>query len=274
MGEQRGDRVAGLAAEHDATISVWMGALDGTAWRTHDADVEHPAASTLKLPLLIAVHTAAEAGLLELDDALDIHAEFRSVVPGKRFTMTADYDNDPAPWSRVGERASIRWLAERAIILSSNLATNLLIERVGIGAVNAVYDAAGATTSRLRRSIQDDPASAAGVFNTATATEMAAVLIAVLGGRFTSPGTTAELERVLAACETNDAIPAGLPDGTYIAHKTGWIDDACHDVALVRPAGEDPFVLSIYSGARLGDPAIHRLVAEVAAVCWEERTRR
>lgn len=268
------DRVAALAVEYDATISVWMGALDGTPWRTHDPDVEHAAASTLKLPLLIAVHAAAEAGRLDLDDELEIHAEFPSVVPDATFTMTADYDNDPAPWSCLGERASIRWLAERAIILSSNLATNLLIERVGPDAVNAVYDKSGATTSRLRRGIQDEPASAAGRFNTATAAEMAAVLAAMLDDRFTTPSTTAELERVLAACETNDAIPAGLPDGTYVAHKTGWIDDACHDVALVRPHGEEPFVLAIYSGARLDEASIHRLVAEVAAVCWDERSRR
>lgn len=268
-----GERVRKLAAEHDATVSVWMGGLDGTPWLRHHDDTEHPAASTLKLPLLIAVYAAAESGTLRLDEELDVHAEFDSVVTDRTFTMTADYDNDPQPWTLIGERASIGWLAERAIILSSNLATNLLIERVGMAPVNAVYERVGAHRSRLRRGIQDEPANAAGLFNTATAADMAAVLLAMLDDRFTEPATSTELERILAACRTNDAIPAGLPVGTYVAHKTGWIDDACHDVALVRPDGESPFVLSVYSGARMDEPAIHRLVADVAAACWQERPR-
>ncbi|UYM04883.1 serine hydrolase [Solicola gregarius] len=263
---------ASLATEHDATISVWMGALDGTPRLVRDAGHEHPAASTLKLPLLVAVHRAAEEGRLHLDDELAVHEEFASTVDGRSFRNTADYDNDPAPWARLGERATIGWLTERSIVLSSNLATNLLIERIGIDAVNDVYDAAGAKAARLRRPIQDEPASDAGIFNTATAADLAQVLVALCGGRLLPPARTAEVERVLAACETNDAIPAGLPPGTYIAHKTGWIDEACHDVGIVRPAGEEPFILSIFTGAELDDPAAHRLVARVAAECWAARS--
>lgn len=260
-----------IADVPNSAISVWMGGLDGTPWLVRDADREHPAASTLKLPLLIAVHRAAEAGTLDLAETIPVHDDFASVVAGRTFRVTADYDNDPEPWAELGNDASIAWLGERAIILSSNLATNLLIERVGIDAVNAVYDESGAGNARLRRCIQDEPASAAAVFNTATAADMARVLIALLADRLTPPARTTEIERVLAACRTNDAIPAGLPAGTYVAHKTGWIDGACHDVALIRPGDADPFVLSIYSGADLGEDDLHALVAQVAATCWSAR---
>lgn len=262
-----------LAEENTATISVWMGDLDGTPWLVRDADREHPAASTLKLPLLIAVHRAAEDGRLDLGETIRVHEEFESAVGGRTYRVTEDYDNDPEPWREIGNDASIAWLGERAIIRSSNLATNLLIERVGIDAVNAVYDEVGATTARLRRGIQDEPASEAGFFNTATAADMAHVMVALLAGRLTPRARTTEIERVLAACETNDAIPAGLPAGTYIAHKTGWIDAACHDVALVRPTDTAAFVLSIYSGGDLSEDDIHALVARVATACWEARPR-
>ena len=260
-----------LSKRNAATISVWMGDAAGNAWLTRDADREHPAASTLKLPLLIAVHRAAEAGTLDLQETIPVHDEFESAVVGRTFRVTEDYDNDPQPWCELDGNASIAWLGERAIIRSSNLATNLLIERVGIDAVNDVYDEAGATTARLRRCIQDEPASEAGQFNTATAADMARVLTALLADRLTPPARTAEIERVLAACETNDAIPAGLPADTYIAHKTGWIDGACHDVALVRPDDDAAFLLSIYSGADLGEDDLHAMVAEVAAACWHAR---
>ncbi|MDN5852942.1 MAG: class A beta-lactamase-related serine hydrolase [Actinomycetia bacterium] len=260
-----------LAKRNDAAISVWMGALDGTPWLVRDAEREHPAASTMKLPLLIAIHRAAEAGELSLDDTIPVHEEFSSVVPDRTFRVTEDYDNDPVPWAELGNDASIAWLGERAIILSSNLATNLLIEQAGIPAVNAVYDAAGATTSRLRQCIQDLPAQESGTSNTATAEDMARVLVSLLADQLTPTARTQEIERVLAACETNEAIPAGLPAGTYIAHKTGWIDGACHDAALVRPDDAEPFILSIYSGADLGEDDLHSLVAEAAARCWDAR---
>lgn len=263
-----------LAERHGATISVWMGPLDGTPWLTRDAEREHPAASTLKLPLLIAVHRAAEAGELRLADTLRVHDDFASAVPGKTFRVTEDYDNDPAPWAELGKDATIEWLCERAIILSSNLATNLLIERVGTAAVNAVYAAAGAKLSRLDRCIQDIPAQRSDTANIASAADMARVLIALMANRLTPPERTREIERVLAACETNDAIPAGLPAEIHIAHKTGWIDGACHDAALVRPGDAEPFVLSIYTGAELGEDELHAMVAETAARCWDARPIR
>lgn len=250
---------------------MWMGATDGTSWATYDADVVHPAASTLKLPLLVAVHQAGERGDLSLTEQLPVHADFVSAVPGEVYTTTADYDNDPAVWAVLGRSASIGWLAERAIVRSSNLATNLLIERVGIDAVNAVYRDVGATESVLLRGIQDDPAGAAGLANVATAADMARVVVGLLDGSLLSPAAARAAELTLASCEDDDAIPTGLPAGTYVAHKPGWIDGACHDVALVRPLDEPPFILSVFTAARLDDAEIHALVAEVARVCWRDR---
>lgn len=260
-----------LSEEHRAGVSVWMGELDGTAWFTYHAAVEHPAASTLKLPLIVAVHRAVERGELALDHRLLVHDEFASVVDGATYRATRGYDNDPEPWNALGEHASVGWLIERAIVMSSNLATNLLVELVGIDAVNEVYRAVGATTAILRRGIQDGPAGEYGLWNIGSAADLAAVLVAVADGRLLGRDASVAVEAVLARCRTNEAVPRGLPAGTYIAHKTGWIDAACHDVALVRPAGEPPFVLSIFSGAPLVENAIHRLVADVAELCWEHR---
>lgn len=260
-----------LAAEHDATLSVWMGGLDGRVWLQRDADRPHPSASTLKLPLVVAVHQGAERAALSLDERLRVHDQFDSAVPGATFLTTADYDNDPQVWDALGDEVPLAWLVDRAIIRSSNLATNLLIERVGTDAVDAVYRAVGATRSALRRSIQDAPAGEAGRWNETTASDSGHVLLAVADGSLLGPDASQAVESLLARCEDDDALPAGLPAGTYVAHKPGWIDDACHDVALVRPDGEQPFVLSIFTGARLDDTAIHALVAEAARICWDAR---
>ena len=260
-----------LAARDGTVLSVWAGGPDGTAWLTRLPDVVHAAASTLKLPLVIAASREAVAGRLDLDDPVPVAPRFTSAADGSAYELTQDYDNDDQPWRRFGESVPLTWLMERAIVRSSNLATNLLIDRVGIEAVNQVYDLVGATRSRLHRGIQDTRAGDAGIANTATACEMASVVCGLLEGRLLSPTAAAEVERWLAASEWNDAIPAGLPPGTYVAHKSGWTDDSCHDVGVVRPVGEDPFVLSIFTTTRLADQAAHAVVAEAAAVAWRHR---
>ncbi len=264
------EQLDALAARDGTTLSVWVGATDGTPWLTRQPDAVHLAASTMKLPLAVAVLRLAERGQLGLDDAVPVTPRFTSVVGGT-YEVTRDYDNDDEPWQRVGASAPLGWLVERAIVSSSNLATNLLIDRVGTAAVGEVYRLAGATHSALRKGIQDTAASAAGISNTATAGDLAAVLCALLDGRLLPPEAVARLERLLAANEWNDAIPAGLPAGTYFAHKTGWIDECCHDVGVVRPVHEEPFVLSVFTTTTLPGEAAHAVVAEAAGVVWRSR---
>ncbi|MGO1973464.1 MAG: serine hydrolase [Propionibacteriaceae bacterium] len=259
-----------LASEHDATISVWLGGLDHTPWLTRLPDQIHHAASTMKLPLIIAVHREVDAGRLSLDDELLVEAHLPSVVEGTTYETTEDYDNDKQPWGVLGQQATIGWLAERAIIKSSNLATNLLITKVGMAAVNRVYADVGAERAALRRPIQDRAGGELGLDNEATAADMAAVLVALSQGELLSAESTRAVEDILARCETNEQIPPGLPEGTYIAHKTGWIDHACHDAAIVRPEGEVPFVLTVYCTAPMAEDPIHALVADVARICWRD----
>ena len=264
------EQLDALAVRDDTVLSVWVGDTDGTPWLTRLPDTVHLAASTMKLPLAIAVHRLAQQGRLALDEELLVSPRFTSLVSGE-YEVTADYDNDDETWRQVGATAPVGWLVERAIVRSSNLATNLLIARVGHAAVDEVYELSGATSSRLRKGIQDTAASEAGIANTATAGEMAGVLCALLDGRLLPPDAVAQIERLLAANEWNDAIPAGLPTGTYVAHKTGWIDECCHDVGVLRPEGEEPFVLSVFTTTTLPDEAAHAVVAEAAGVVWRSR---
>ncbi len=263
-----------LAARDGTLLSVWYGDLNGTEWLTRLPDHVHLAASTIKLPLVVALHRLAAESALTLDDEVPVRARFDSAVSGS-YEVTQDYDNDDEPWQRLGGTATLRWLAERSIIRSSNLATNLLVERVGFAAVEEVFRLAGATGSALRRGIQDSAAGAAGLSNTATARDLAAVVVALLDGRLLAPGAAAEVEALLARNEWNDAVPAGLPPGTYVAHKTGWIDECCHDVGVVRPADEPPFVLAVLSTLRtpdaLDEAEAHALVADAAGAVWRFR---
>lgn len=237
---------------------------------TRDADVVHAAASTMKLPLMMAAYRAAEAGELDLDAPVRIVDELPSAtgVPGERYVTTRDYDNDDEPWDRLGEEVSLRWLVRRAIVSSSNLATNLVIDRVGLPRINALMTELGCTRSVVGRGIQDTPAGQAGLANVVTAHDLARLLAALVDGRAGGPASRAEMLDVLHDQLFNDGIPAGLPEGIPVAHKTGWIDGVTHDAALVRPPDGPSAVLVVLTTVDLPEERADALIADVARGAW------
>jgi beta-lactamase class A len=230
-------------------IAVWLGALDGTTWWEQDADEPVLAASMMKVPVAMA----AEG--IDLDREVPVHADFDSVVAGERFELTEDGDQDPDTWAELGATQTLRELRRRSIVLSGNLATNRVIEQTGKSAVSEVMP-------QVRRMISDQPATDAGIVNAASARQWGELL-----GRVPD-----EVEDVMRAQTYRSGIPAGLPDGTPIANKTGWIDDHTHDLAIVRPAGEEPFALVVLVRmAGVTTDEGNAQIAELAREAWGRR---
>ncbi len=253
-----------------ATVSVWLGEPDRPAAYERDAQHVHYAASTMKLPLLVAAHRLHERGELDLDAEVAVHNDFRSAHDGSPFSLDQHDDQDDETWARIGTSVSLRTLARHATVKSGNLATDLLLEHVGTGEVAAVLRDAGCSArTRLPRGIEDSAARRAGLDNLVTAADLARVLGAVATGRLAAPETCAEVERVLAGQEHRDQVPAGLPAGTYVANKTGWVDGLAHDVALVRPAGHPAYVLTLCTTADVEEETLYALNASVSAAVWE-----
>lgn len=250
------------------TFSLWYGPVDGEPWFVRDPEVQHYAASTMKLALVMAAFAAHARGDLDLDALVEVRNGFRSAADGSPFVMNEDYDNDPLPWQRIGGSVSLRWLAYRAVVRSSNLATNLLLDAVGADAVERLLRDAGATDSTVRRGIEDNAARAAGLDNVVTAADLAAELQALHGRSVLDDDASDELLHVLAAQQVNDAIPAGLPAGTPVAHKSGWVEGVTHDAALVGLGTSAPFILVVCTTAELDEDAANRLIAQAAGAAW------
>jgi beta-lactamase class A len=233
-------------------VAVWMGGLDGTTWWEQAADEPVLTASLMKVPVAMA----AEA--IDLDREVEVHADFDSVVPGERFELTESYDQDPATWAQLGGREQLRELRRRSMVHSGNLATNLVMEQTGVAAVTAVMP-------QVRRMISDEPATDAGIVNAASARQWGELLTRVAS-------SWSEVEEVMRGQTHRDAIPAGLPAGTPVANKTGWIDDHAHDMAIVRPEGGTPFVLVVLT-RQAGVPIAEgrSRIAELAREAWERR---
>ncbi|CAN5703039.1 serine hydrolase [soil metagenome] len=246
-----------------ATVSVWLGEPGGAPTYTQAAERVHYAASTMKLPLLVAAHRRHDRGEIDLDTEVAVHNEHRSAYDGSPFALDQDDDQDDETWALVGSTATLRDLARHAIVKSGNLATDLLLEHVGTAEVAAVLREAGCSqATALPRGIGDFAARNAGLDNLVTAADLALVIGTV----------TPDVERVLAAQEHRDQIPAGLPEGTYVANKTGWVDGVAHDVALVRPEHHPAYVLVVCHTAEQDEQSLYAANLAVSAAVWERWT--
>jgi len=220
-----------------------------------DPDHQHYSASTMKLPILVAAHRRAERGELDLDRPVTVHDDLDSVVAGVRFRVDPGEDSDPETWAALGREVSLRSLVERMVTVSGNLATNLVLEQVGLREVAAVLADAGCSErTQVVRGIEDYAARDAGTDNLVTADDLARLMVALAEGRLAGPEATAACETTLRAQTYRDGIPAGLPDDLLVGNKTGWIDGVNHDVALARAPGLPPVGVAVLVTAP-GTPA-------------------
>lgn len=255
-----------------ARVSVWAGEPGGSAWFEREADARHYAASTMKLPLLVAAHRLAERGALDLDRTVPVHNEHRSAYDGSVFSLDQDDDQDDGTWDRLGSEVDLRTLARHAVVKSGNLATDLLLEHVGTAEVAAVLRDAGCSPATvLPRGIGDAAAREHGLDNLVAAADLARVIGGVAARTLAGPETCAAVEAVLAAQEHRDQVPAGLPEGVYVANKTGWVDGVAHDVALVRPDDGAPYVLVVCTTADADEQTLYAVNAAVSRAAWEAR---
>jgi len=261
-------------------VSVWCGRAGPTGLEppayAREQDRTHYAASTMKLSVLAGLHRRADAGQLDLDRPVPVRSAFTSVGPaGATFSCRRDHDNDDEGWPRVGGEAPLRWLAERMIVRSSNLAANLVLGHVGLTAVGDVWRSVGARHSVTGRGIEDAEAAAAGITNLVTAADLAALLGALADGSLASAGACAAMRATLLAQECVEDLAAGLPPGTAVAHKNGWINGVRHAAGLVLPTDAPPYVVVVCATTPLavnrpGDEAC-RIVARVAEASWAAR---
>ncbi len=226
------------------------------------------AASTMKVPVMVALFQAAGRGDLRLDQPVPIKNEFKSIVDGSPFHLDPKEDGDPDLYKSLGTEAPVDELMRRMIVRSSNLATNLLIELVGAPRVMERMRELGAEDLLILRGVEDQKAYDAGRNNKVTAYDLMLVLSAVAEGR---PESSDRMLDILKHQEWNEKIPAGLPPGTPVAHKTGDITKIHHDAAIVYPPGESPYVLVVLTSGIADEKVADQTIAEISRAVWEGR---
>ncbi|MBA3403413.1 MAG: serine hydrolase [Gemmatimonadaceae bacterium] len=259
---------ARVAATPGAIVAVSYNDATGASIARLNADTVFHAASTMKIPVMIEVLRRAQAGAFTMDQPVLLINQFASIVDGSPFSLDAAEDSDSALYRRIGERVPIRELMRRMITHSSNLATNELIALVGAERTTAMARSLGARHMQVLRGVEDQKAFDRGLSNTTTADDLAALLTAIESGRALSPASSAEMRDILLEQAFNEKIPAGLPPGTRVAHKTGEITAVSHDAAIVYPAGRKPYVLVVLTRGVRDGAASSALIADVSRLVY------
>jgi beta-lactamase class A len=233
-----------------------------------NADTSFHAASTMKVPVMIELFRRANTGSFRMDQGLLLVNQFASLVDGSPYTLDPHSDSDSTLYHRIGERVRVDSLLRLMITRSSNLATNTLITLVGAEEITRTMRSLGARRIQVLRGVEDGKAFDKGLNNTTTARDLAIILRAIEEGKAAPPAARREMLAILTAQEFNEKIPAGLPAGIHVAHKTGEITAVSHDAAIVYPPGKKPYVLVVLTRGITDGSRSSKLIADISAMVY------
>lgn len=230
------------------------------------------AASTMKTPVMIELFRQAERGRFDLDDSLMVRNEFRSIVDGSPYSLSMGDDSDDSVYHLLGRRVSIRQLIGHMITASSNLATNILVERADPRRVTATMRTLGADSIAVLRGVEDLKAFEAGLNNRTTAHDLLQIFKALARNQAAGESACREMRDILAQQTMKELIPAGLPPGIRVEHKTGWITGIEHDGGIVvLPDGRE-YVLIVLSRGVGDRTAGKKAIADISRIVYEFMT--
>jgi len=225
---------------------------------SYNGDAFFHAASTMKLAVLVGVFRQVFRKELELGAPVHVRNRFSSLIEDEAFSLDLDREASPEVAGRLGKTMSVKDLAYQMITTSSNLATNLLIDLVTIGVIQKALDELRVQGIEVLRG-----AFAAGKNNMVTAHGLLRLLRLISDGRVYSPEISAELLEILLDQRHKSGIPAGLPGGAHVAHKTGNISTVHHDAGIVYIGKRRPYAAVILTQSAAGVGS-NMAVAEVS----------
>ena len=218
---------------------------ESTIQWSYNADHYFHAASTMKLAVLLGVFRQVDRGEVSLEAPVHVRNRFTSIVNQEPFMLDLGRDADPDVYGHLGKTLTVRELSYWMITKSSNLATNLLVDVVGIPTIQQALDELEIDGIKILRGVEDQAAFDAGLNNEVTANGLLKLLRLIAEGRAYSQHACDEMLKIMLDQQYRSGIPAGLPKAARVAHKTGNISTVHHDAGIVYLESRKPYVLVI-----------------------------
>ncbi|HXD10233.1 MAG TPA: serine hydrolase [Anaerolineales bacterium] len=239
-----------------------------------NADESFHPASTMKVPVMMEVFRESHEGLFSLRDGIEIFNSFTSIADGSKYSLDVNDDSETSLYARIGESESIQELTRLMIVRSSNLATNILIEKVGAKSVNTYLKELGIQGVEVVRGIEDNAAFRLGMNNSATARGLTLMMRLIAEGKVVSKEASKQMIQIMLGQEFNESIPALLPGTARVAHKTGWTGEFYHDTGIVFPEARAPYAISILTRGFAENQAAeaHDCMANLSKLIYDQIT--
>ena len=227
------------------------------------------AASTMKTPVMAEVYRQVAEGKFSLKDSIEIKNEFISILDGSTFSITRESDSDTLIYDHIGEKRTVYSLMYDMIIISSNLATNLIVELVDAKNVTQTMRNMGANDIQVLRGVEDTKAYEAGMNNQVTAYDLMLLFEKIDKEEIVNAEASMAMMDILLDQKFNDIIPAKLPADIKVAHKTGSITAVRHDSGIVFLPDGKKYVLVLLSKDLEDEEAGIQAMAEVSEVLYQ-----
>jgi beta-lactamase class A len=240
-------------------------------WTIH-ADRWFHAASTIKIPVLLGVFGAIAEDRMALNSRVHVRNRFRSVVDSEPFRVESGRDANSEVHDALGQTMKVEDLARHMIVTSSNLATNLLLEAVGLERIQQTLQSLEIRGVELLRGVEDEKAWEKGINNRVTATGLLNVCRLITEERAFGKELSRQMLDILHAQEFNSGIPAGLPKDARVAHKTGEISTVAHDAGIVYLPDREPYVLVVLTEWEASAGGRHDTIAGISRAVYEYLT--
>jgi beta-lactamase class A len=251
-------------------IAVALHDLETGLELEHHADRWFHAASTIKVPILLGAFAAIDRGDLLPHSRVHVRNRFLSIVEDIPFRVESGRDSNSAVHNAIGKMMRVDELAYHMITTSSNLATNLLLGVIGVDAVNQTLRELDVEDGiELRRGVEDELAFEKGINNMVTADGLLRILVMLAEGKAFSPALSRRMMDILHGQEFNQGIPARLPKGARVAHKTGEISTVAHDAGVVYLPKRKPYVLVILTEWDPASSGRSRTIAAISHTIYE-----
>jgi beta-lactamase class A len=227
------------------------------------------AASTMKTPVMIEVFRQAEEGKFSLKDSIFVKNDFKSIVDGSSFKMNISEEDDEILYKSIGKKKTIYDLVYEMITVSSNLATNILIDLVDAQNVKETMRKIGAMDIEVLRGVEDIKAFEKGLNNTTTAYDLMLIF-----KWLANEGENDEMLNILFDQKFKDIIPVKLSKEVKVAHKTGSITGVRHDSGIIYLPDGRRYVLVLLS-KKMKEPQIGKqALSDVSLLLYDHMLRK
>ena len=246
-------RIFSLESDY-ADLDIGMFFLDLKTGNYLDlgGDRNFPAASIIKLPILIAFFQDVDAGKIRLDENLVMRSDL--VASG-----SGDLQDLP-----VGTQLTALDTVTKMITISDNTATNMILDRMGgMQTLNQRFHGWGLQDTEIHTVLPDLDGT-----NVTTARDLVYLLGLLNQGKLVSPQSQAQAIDILRRSTVRSLLPAGLGAGATIANKTGDIGFAISDAGIIQMPNGRQYLAAVLLKRPYDDPRGRDFIQQTSQIVY------